>query len=74
MDASTIREFVAQARPFQFKLRGGEVVRVPHGDWASLSPLGANLLVWKGNAPVTYAVALIEKIEPLAESRRKTAS
>jgi hypothetical protein len=74
MDASTIREFVAQARPFQFKLSGGEVVRVPHVDWASLSPLGATMHVWKGKAPVTHAVALIEKNEPHAESRRKTAS
>jgi hypothetical protein len=74
MDASTIREFVAQARPFQFKMSGGEVVRVPHLHWASLSPHGATKLVWKGKAPVTHADALIEKNQPLAETRRNTAT
>ena len=74
MDAPTVREFVAQARPFRFKLTSGEVVRVPHGDWASLAPTCKGLLVWQGSAPVTYDVALIEKIEPLVNVRRKAAS
>ena len=74
MDAHTVREFVAQARPFRFKLTSGEVVRVPHGDWASLAPTGRVLLVWQGSAPVTYDVALIEKIEPLTAPRKAASS
>ena len=72
MDADTIRKYIAQVRPFRFKLPSGEVVRVPHGDWASMAPTGTVLLVWQGAAPVTYDVALIEKIEPLG-ARRKAA-
>ena len=70
MDAATIRKYVSQARPFRFQLPSGEVVRVPHGDWASLAPTGKVLLVWEGSAPVTYDVALIEKIEPLVVHRK----
>ena len=72
MDAATIRKFVAQAQPFRFKLVSGAVVRVPHGDWASLAPTGTVLLVWQGAAPITYDVALIEKIEPLGAGRKAT--
>ena len=70
MDAKTLRQFISEARPFRFKLTSGEVVRVPHGDWASLAPTGTTLLVWKGAAPVTYDVALIEKIEPPTAHRK----
>ena len=74
MDPDTLRPLVSQARPFRFKLTSGEVVRVPHGDWASLAPTGRTLLVWKGSAPVTYDVALIEKVEPLAVTSHRKAS
>ncbi len=70
MDAATIRKYVSQARPFRFTMPSGDIVRVPHGDWASLAPTGKVLLVWEGSAPVTYDVALIEKIEPLVAHRK----
>ena len=75
MTATRIRELLHAVpfKPFKIHLPGGEKIRVPHPDFAHLSPKGKTMIVWveNGEGLRIIDVALVTELAPEPEKRKK---